>query len=266
LVISTWGNDLTLHAPSTLPMRWATWRALRRAAALHADCERDVRLAQRWGLRAGLPFIVIPGNGGVRRDVFYPGPAERDPNFGLPAGTPIVVQPRGLRAYVRADTFFKSIPRIVNMVPGAVFVCPAMEGAAEAEAWRTRLALGDSLRLLPPLDASSMAALFRRATVSLSPSVHDGTPNTLLEAMACGCLPVAGDLESIREWIKDGENGVLVDATSEHSIAEGVVRGLTDAGLRGRAARINVGRIAERADYNVLMPRAAAFYEQVLRG
>ena len=48
LVVSTWGNDLTLHAPATPQMRWATWRALRRAAALHTDCERDARLAQRW--------------------------------------------------------------------------------------------------------------------------------------------------------------------------------------------------------------------------
>ena len=35
--------------------------------------------------------------------------------------------------------------------------------------------------------------------------MHDGTPNTLLEGMACGCLPVAGDLDSIREWLKPGQ-------------------------------------------------------------
>ena len=266
LVISTWGNDLTLHAPSTPLMRWATWRTLRRTAALHADCERDARLAQRWGFRAGLPSIVVPGNGGVRGEVFYPGRSERDPDFGLPAGAPVVVQPRGLRAYVRSDTFFNAVPRVLHMLPDTVFVCPAMEGAAEAENWCARLGVGRAIRLLPSLDPSSMGALFRRADVSLSPSVHDGTPNTLLEAMACGCLPVAGDLESIREWIQDGENGLLVDPTSEHSVAEGVVRGLTDAGLRGRASRINIGLAAERADYARQMPRVASFYEQVLRG
>jgi glycosyltransferase involved in cell wall biosynthesis len=266
LVISTWGNDLTLHAPATPLMRWATWRSLRRAGGLHADCERDARLAQRWGLRAGLPSIVMPGNGGVRRNVFYPGPSDQGPDFGLPAGAPVVVQPRGLRAYVRSDAFFKAVPRVLSMLPNTVFVCPAMEGAAEAEAWCARLGVGRAIRLLPSLDPPSMAALFRRADVSLSPSVHDGTPNTLLEAMACGCLPVAGDLESIREWIQDEENGLLIDPTSEHSVAEGVVRGLTDAGLRGRASRINVGLIADRADYDRQMPRAASFYEQVLRG
>jgi hypothetical protein len=36
-----------------------------------------------------------------------------------------------------------------------------------------------------------MAAAFRRARFRFT-STHDGTPNTLLEAMACGCTPVAG--------------------------------------------------------------------------
>ncbi len=266
LVISLWGNDLTLHAASTPVMRWATWRALRRAQALHADCQRDLRLAGRWGFRSALPSIVLPGNGGVRRETFHPGPSETDPDFGLPAQAQVVVQPRGLRAYVRNDTFFAAIPRVLERVPKAIFVCPAMESAAEADAWRATLGLGTALRLLPSLDPSSMAALFRRATVSVSPSTHDGTPNTLLEAMACGCLPVAGDLESIREWIQDGENGLLVDPSSVQGVAEGVVRGLTDAGLRGRASRMNAGVVAERADYSVQMPRIASFYEQVLRG
>lgn len=54
-----------------------------------------------------------------------------------------------------------------------------------------------------------MAELFRLSSVAVSPSLHDGTPNTLLEAMDCGCIIVTGDIESVREWINDGENGSL---------------------------------------------------------
>ena len=41
-----------------------------------------------------------------------------------------------------------------------------------------------------------MAALFRQAQVMLSITTHDGTPNTLLEGLASGCFPIAGDIES----------------------------------------------------------------------
>jgi glycosyltransferase involved in cell wall biosynthesis len=265
LVVSTWGNDLTLHAPASPMMRRSTRRTLQRAAGLHADCQRDERLAAAWGFRAARPTLVCPGNGGVRREVFFPGQAAGDPDFGLDPRAPVVVQPRGLRAYVRSDTFFRAIPLIREREPEAVFVCPAMEGAAEAEAWRTKLGLGGALRLLPALDAASMGALFRRAAVSVSPSTHDGTPNTLLEAMACGCLPVAGDLASIREWIGDGENGLLVDPSDEQALAGAVLRGLSDEGLRQRAAEVNRRLVAERADYAACMAQAASFYERVLR-
>jgi glycosyltransferase involved in cell wall biosynthesis len=265
LVVSTWGNDLTLHAPSTPIMRWATRRSLSRVAGLHADCERDEGLAGRWGMPPGTPTLVAPGNGGIRRAIFRRSAAPQEPGFGLPPGAPVAVQPRGLRAYVRNDTFFRSVPIALRRLPSMVFVCPGMEGAAEALTWRRRLDLDERIRLLPTLDALSMAALFRRAAISVSPSVHDGTPNTLLEAMACGCLPIAGDLESIREWIRPGENGILVDPRDPAALADAVVEGLSDDALRASAADQNAMIIAERADYATVMPRAAAFYQDVVR-
>ena len=36
-------------------------------------------------------------------------------------------------------------------------------------------------------------------------------PEAILEAMALGCFPIAGDIESVREWITPGVNGILVD-------------------------------------------------------
>ena len=109
-----------------------------------------------------------------------------------------------------------------------------------------------------------MAALFRRAQVSVSPSTHDGTPNTLLEAMACGCFPIAGDLESIREWLVRGETGLIVDPADDESLAWAILRVLDDDGLRRAAARRNVEVIRQRADYPACMQQAEAFYRQVV--
>jgi len=50
LIISTWGNDLTLHAPATARMAELTRKTLQRADALMADCQRDIQLAQVWGI------------------------------------------------------------------------------------------------------------------------------------------------------------------------------------------------------------------------
>jgi glycosyltransferase involved in cell wall biosynthesis len=176
----------------------------------------------------------------------------------------MVVNPRGFRAYVRNDTFFRAIPRVLERIPSVIFACPAMAGDAQAERWLRQMGTGDAVRLLPPLDAPEMAALFRRAQVSVSPSTHDGTPNTLLEAMACGCFPIAGDLESIREWLVRGETGLIIDPADDEGLAWAILRALEDGGLRQTAARRNVEVIRQRADYLACMRQAEAFYRQVV--
>jgi len=140
-----------------------------------------------------------------------------------------------------------------------------MHGNPVATRWVKKLAIADSVRLLPTVPHQQMASLFRTAQIMVSPSVHDGTPNTLLEAMASGCFPVAGDIESIREWISDGLNGLLCDSTSPESLATAIVHALHDGELRRRAADYNQRLIADRAEYGTVMTQAEEFYDQVVR-
>ena len=271
LLISIWGNDLTLHAPASPMMRSLTKRTLKQANALHTDNRRDVGLAQEWGFDGDRPHLVLPGNGGVRRDIFYPGEPGRSEHpalsqllESLAQDVPVVVNPRGFRAYVRNDTFFKSIPVLLKRVPSAVFLCPGMAGHRQATEWIERLNIRDSVYLLPKLAPSDLAVVFRRAQVSVSPSEHDGTPNTLLEAMACGAYPVAGDLESIREWVEVGKNGTLVDPARTDQLADAIAYALENAELREQAAADNIELVEKRADYEQGMYRAQTFYEELL--
>lgn len=256
LLISVWGNDFTLHARSSPLMAAATRRALHRADGLLADVQRDLTLAPRFGFDEPKPKLLVPGNGGVRSEVFHPA--------AQPASEPRIINPRGLRAYVRNDVFFEAVSLAHREVPGLQVDCPAMAGEPQAEAWVRRFGLQGVVNLLPALPSVELAAAYRRSSVMVSPATHDGTPNTLLEAMASGLLPVAGDLDSIREWITDGENGMLVDPTDASALAAAIVRGLNDGELRARAAAINARLIAERADYANGMQKAEAFYRQAL--
>ena len=256
LVVSTWGNDFTLHAPSTRLMSHYTRWTMQVANALHADCHRDVRLAKEWGFGRGKPALVSPGNGGIRTDVFYP-PAS-------PVEKPVIINPRGFRPYVRNDVFFKAIPLVLAQKPDAKFLFSLMAGEAQAEQWISKLGIGQAVELLPPMSHSRMAETFRRAQIVASPSIHDGTPNSLLEGIACGCFPVAGDLESIREWIKPGENGLLFDSNDPQSIADALLVAIENKNLRREAAGLNQNIIAARAEYTDSMKRAVEFYEGIV--
>jgi glycosyltransferase involved in cell wall biosynthesis len=255
LLVSVWGNDFTLHAASNPWMAAWTRRTLHACTALHADCRRDIRLAHTWGLPDGRPTRVLPGGGGLQLDLFYP--PQR------PVAAPVIIQPRGFRAYVDNQAFFHALPDVLKARPEARVLCPGMAGEAQVQTWVQELGLSQAVALLPPVPRSHMADLFRSARVVVSPTHHDGTPNSLLEAMACGCLPVAGDLESIREWITPGENGLLVNLKSPGRLAEAIVQALSDDGLQMQAAAMNARLVAERASYPQVMAQAQAFYHLV---
>ncbi len=264
LVVSVWGNDFTLHAPSTTMMGRYTRMTLSRANALHADCQRDIDLAPTWGYDIRKPSIVLPGGGGVQLDIFYPAvaPVKTDTK----RHDTIVINPRGFRAYVRNDTFFQSIPIILQEYPSVRFVCTSMQGEAQAEHWLEDLDIVDNVNLLPSQNRLEMADLFRKAQVTTSITTHDGTPNTLLEALACGCFPIVGDLESLREWIEDGVNGYLVDPGDPNALARAILSAIDQDHLREKARQYNTSMIAEKAEYEHVMGRAETFYRELIKG
>ncbi|MBU1660580.1 MAG: glycosyltransferase family 4 protein, partial [Chloroflexi bacterium] len=254
LLVSIWGNDFTLHASATRKLTQLTRLTLERADALHTDCQRDMKLAETWGFDREKPNIVLPGAGGIQTDIFYP--VDETPN-------PVVINPRGLRAYVRNDTFFQAIPRVLAKCPEARFLCTMMAGVPEAERWVRNLDIAHAVDLLPRQTRAEMADLFRQTQVLVSPSTHDGTPNTLLEALACGCFPVVGDIESLREWITPGVNGLLVDPADPEALADAIVGGLENLELRARAREHNLRLIRARAEYQKVMGEAESFYRQL---
>lgn len=252
-IVSVWGNDFTLHASSTPVMKSYTKFVLQKADALHADTNRDIKLAQELGLDKNKLTLVTPGNGGIRKDIFYP-PENLVKN-------PIIINPRGVRPYVRNDSFFKAIPLVLEKFQNAKFICTSMQNESQAIKWINELNISSSVELLPAIEYQKMGELFRSAQIVVSPSIHDGTPNSLIEAMACGCFPVAGDLESIREWITHGQNGLLFDSNDPQSIADAIILGLEREDLRQDAAGLNTKLISAKADYEMNMKKVEEFYQ-----
>ena len=147
-------------------------------------------------------------------DIFYPPPFQgQDVRYQQRAEKEaiIIINPRGFRAYVRNDTFFRAIPIVLKQRPNTRFICPAMIDETQAQKWVTEYRIASEVDLLPLQPRQKMADLFRQAQVTVSITTHDGMPNTLLEAMACGVYPIVGDIELLREWITPGVNGLLVN-------------------------------------------------------
>lgn len=264
LIVSIWGNDLTLHAKSTRSMTLRTRDALGRADGLMADAARDIQLAEKMGLRVSIPNIVVPGSGGLDMDaVRAAANISSVDKYGIPVNVPLIINPRGFRpGSVHQDVFFQSIPFVLEQVPNAYFVCTGMRGQPQAEKWLRHFGINSSVSLLPFIPQGELWALYSNADVYISLSSHDGTPNSFLEAITCGCFPVVGDIASLREWIDHGKNGWLVEPQDARAAADAVISVLQDKAMRERAAVINQVIVADRADIQQVKKAVRKFYKQ----
>ena len=109
---------------------------------------------------------------------------------------------------------------------------------------------------LSPAEARDKMA---RSMVMASIPSSDGTPVSMLEGMAAGCLMVVSDLPAYHDWIDDGENGLIVAATVE-DLADALRRSIEDRELRERAARINRELIRERAIWEINFEKMLEYY------
>lgn len=105
------------------------------------------------------------------------------------------------------------------------------------------------------LDHQRMPSHLQEAAIFVSIVSSDGTPLSLIEAMACGAFPVVSDIPANREWIEDGVNGILVPLGSAENLADKLQKAWQEKEMRQEAAAINRQIILERADYEVNMAK-----------
>ena len=76
--------------------------------------------------------------------------------------------------------------------------------------------------------------------IFVHPSLRDGTPNALLEAMACGKAVITTPVGGMLDVVNDGENGIFVPVNDSDALANTIHELLNNAELRnrlGKAAR-----------------------------
>ncbi|MFQ5589261.1 MAG: glycosyltransferase family 4 protein, partial [Nitrospiria bacterium] len=80
--------------------------------------------------------------------------------------------------------------------------------------------LGDFVSFTGVQPHETIPALLREADCLVLPSLSEGMPNVVLEAMASGLPVVASNLPGIREVVQDGETGLLAEPGDARGLAK----------------------------------------------
>jgi glycosyltransferase involved in cell wall biosynthesis len=117
-----------------------------------------------------------------------------------------------------------------------------------------------------PLDRPDLAKLFASATaVVLSSRCMENSPQTMLEAMACGRAVIVPDHPTLRPWVTDGRTGRVFRTGSAESLAAVAAEVLADLAGREAMEHRAAELISRRHDASAIAGRIEELYREAQR-
>lgn len=268
-VVTPWGSDLYQHPLRSATAAWLARFVLRQADLVTADSNDLLNLAQRYGAGPKRCEII---QWGVDSEYFHPTSPESTLRQDHSIGPgPVIFSPRACTRLYNLGQIIEAIPAVLAEFPQAVFILRDYEADTDykAELLRRidRLGVQNSVRWVGRIEPwEKVAELFQISDLAVSIPASDGTPGSVLEAMACGIPVIASDLPSLREWIQDGQNGLLVPVDDLPALVRSILLLLKSPAVRRQFSARNLEIVKIRAERGVEMGKMQTLYSKLAQG
>lgn len=134
--------------------------------------------------------------------------------------------------------------------------------SADLEYLRNRLGLKERVCFLGHRE--DVPEILAAADLFAFPSLYEGLPGAVIEAMALGLPIVASDIDPVRETVEEGRNALLVKSASSTELASAIERLLQDRQTAQAFGRRGREIFEERYILEESMARLVSFYRQVV--
>lgn len=224
---------------------------------VNCNAMRD-HVARDEGVSADRIFVC---HNGIDTDLYHAGARDRSvfPNARLVIGVVCV-----LRREKGLDTLLEGFARICRLMPDLQLVL--VGSGPEEEGLRRRaaeLGIGDCCHFEP--GTRDVASWLRRIDIFVLPSLSEALSNSLMEAMACGCCPVASRVGGNPELVSPDRTGLLFEAGNAEDLAAQLRVLVENEELRRRYAEASASRIATEFTPQAAARRMGEIYEANLR-
>jgi len=148
-----------------------------------------------------------------------------------------------------------------------LMVGPDMDGHAWNVGPRARefvraQGLESSVRFLGPM--RDPAPILRASDLFVQPSHFEAQGLSAVEALACGVPVVASSVGGLLDFVKDGENGILVPPQDPGSLADVLSRLIADSATRRRLAAAARPSVEQEYDEQAVFGRFAALARRLV--
>lgn len=161
----------------------------------------------------------------------------------------VVLSPRNLEKVYNIETIIRSIPAVIGEIPNVKYVFLG-DGSLNhnLKTLVRSLEVENNVVFAGRIAYEDIPKYYNLADVCVSVSTSDGTPSSMLEAMACNLPLIVSDIPPYHEWIIENKNGLYVSMFDHQALSSTTLALLKDRDLRMRMGNENVNLIKERAD------------------
>jgi len=232
VVITFWNGDVTWWAKWTgverLLKKQIVIRGVKRATSITVNSKEAYNACRNYGKSAEcIHLIRYPG---VDISRFHPIDKELAKKHIDENAQKIVLWPRGIADYLNFDTLVAASQIVLKKYTDIRFIIIFANKEVDFsinEELKTK-GIEKNYSLLDKIQFEDMPYYYSAADMMISISTNDSLPNTMLEAMACGCPVIMGDIPQIQDWVTNGQNGYLCPVKDAEKLAECIIRVIED--------------------------------------
>ena len=263
-VLTVWGDDVYVTPHENALKKWLARRALRNADAVTGDSLDILQGCVDLGADATRCYEILWG---VDFERFRPDrPQTVREDLGIPSDAPVIFSPRSFtQPYYNLDVIVEACVALRSERPDAHVVFAGYEGDPGPFVERARAAgLVENTHFVGRIPHDRFGEYLVGTDVFVSVPSVDATAVSLLEAMACGTAIVVSSLPSSTEWIRDGENGLVVPPRDAAALTVALRRAVAEPESRRRWGSAAHARARAVADHDANMRRAEAIYLELI--
>lgn len=207
------------HADSFFAKSWRLVNtSLRHASAILVP---SVFLQQVFGrYQSGndaVPVAIVPNI--LDQQLFYPRPQTTVAATAQTSNAPHCIVTRNLEAIYDIATSIAAFALLHQNQPQATLtIAGSGPLLAQLQQQVQQLNLGQAVRFAGRLSSGQMAELYRSADIMLNSSLVDNSPNSIIEAMACGVPVVSSNVGGISQLVRHRVDALLCNAAEPHAM------------------------------------------------
>jgi len=260
LVMSAWGSDVLVIPYWSKLLFYFTKFSLKRADKIYAVSED---MAQKITSNFGIPandVEVVPF--GVDTELFQPGSGNKRKS----SDRIVVLSNRNFLEVYNIETLINAIPLVIGKNKNVHFV---IKGSGPLERSLKELVstlnVNECVTFVGWTEYHDMPKYLHSCDIYVSTAISDGTPVSVLEAMACGKACIVTGVGGVGEWIKDDVSGCLIPPQQPHILAEKILELAGDPAKRDVLGKEAYRVVTERGDWYNIMKWVEDDYRSLVR-